>query len=109
MNRRTFCSLVGVSLVGGAGQGCRRQPPETPEAGLARLLKLQPSEMPWLDVLSPKERRELHDALAAGKALSTRGTDLLMNLLGRRERLFAYVGYPPVTNSLSVCNGLLRE
>jgi hypothetical protein len=109
MNRRTFCSLVGASLVGGAGQGCRRQPPETPEAGLARLLNLEADEARWLDVLSGPERRDLHAALASGKPLAARDVDLLMKALGRRERVFAYVGYPQVTNSLSVCNGLLRE
>jgi hypothetical protein len=109
MNRRTFCSLVGASLVGGAGQACRQSPPETPEAGLVRLLNLSPDETRWLDVLSPADRRDLHAALASGEPLTARAVDLLMKVLGRRERLFAYVGYPPVTNSLSVCNGLLRE
>jgi hypothetical protein len=108
MDRRAFCSLLGVSLMG-AGQGCRRQPPEAPEAGLARLLNLRAAETSWLQALPPQDRQALYDALTAGKPLSAHAVDLLMKVLGRRERLFAYVGYPPTTNSLSVCNGLLRE
>jgi hypothetical protein len=108
MDRRAFCSLVAASIVG-AGQGCGRRPGEAPEAGLVRLLNLQPAETPWLDALSPRDRQALYDALTAGKPISEHGVDLLMKVLGRRERLFAYVGYPPATNSLSACNGLLRE
>jgi len=35
--------------------------------------------------------------------------DLLMKVLGRRERLFPYVGYPPLPNRVTACDGLLRE
>jgi hypothetical protein len=103
-----FCWLLGAPLVG-AGEGCRRRSAETAEAGLARLLNLDAAETRWLDALSPQDRRKLYDALTAGRALPAGTADLLMKVFGRRERLFAYVGYPPVTNSLSVCNGLLRE
>ena len=34
---------------------------------------------------------------------------LLMKVLGRRERLFPYVGYPPLPNRVTACDGLLRE
>jgi hypothetical protein len=86
------------------------RPTESPEDGLARLLGLEPIERSWLLALSPVERRSLHSALLSPTERPTRHTvDLIMKVVGRRERLFPYVGYPPLPNRLSACDGLLRE
>ncbi len=109
MDRRTFCRVV----VGGplaASAACARPDAESPEAGLIRLLALGPAERPWLRSLTAAEQQELYTALVASRDRRSRRTvDLLMKVVGRRERLFAYVGYPPLPNRLSACDGLIRE
>jgi hypothetical protein len=108
MNRRSFCQIVTGSLV--AGVACTRQPGESASDGLARLLGLGPAEHGWLRSLSAAEQQELYVGLTSSQDRhSARMIELLMKVIGRRERLFAYVGYPPLPNRLSACDGLLRE
>lgn len=110
MNRRTFCRTLGGSLL--AVQGCSKPatPPGPPRARLAALLGLTPAQAPWLDVLQQAEQAELHAALTAraGKP-SARAVELVMKVINPRERLMAYVGYPPLPNHLEGCDGLIRE
>jgi hypothetical protein len=108
MNRRIFCRIVTGSLV--AGAACTRPPAESANAGLIRILGLGAAEREWLQSLSAAEQQELYAALTSpDERRSARTIDLLMKVMGRRERLFAYVGYPPLPNRLSACDGLLRE
>jgi hypothetical protein len=74
-----------------------------------RLLGLTGAEESWLDALSADEQRELHDGIKTpGRRASRRTVELVMKVLGRRERLFAYVGYPEL-QPVGVCDGLIRE
>jgi hypothetical protein len=73
------------------------------------LLGLRPDEAAWLGVLGENEQIALRDALAKSGSPSAHTIELLMKVLGRRERLFPYVGYPPLPNHLTACDGLLRE
>lgn len=108
MNRRLFCRILSSTLV--AGAACTRHVAESAQEGLVRLLGLAPSEHDWLQSLSAAEQQELYSALTSSQERgSARTIDLLMKVVGRRERLFAYVGYPPLPNRLSACDGLLRE
>jgi hypothetical protein len=108
MDRRSFCQIVTGSLV--AGIACTRQPGETASDGLVRILGLGPAEREWLRSLSAAEQQELYANLTSSDDhRSPRTTELLMKVIGRRERLFAYVGYPPLPDRLSACDGLLRE
>ena len=96
VDRRRFCAALAAALVG----ACSKAPPPSadPKVDLARSLALQP------------EQRTLRDALLSGQdAPSRRTVDLLMKVIGRRERLFAYVGYPSRANGLTACDGLIRE
>jgi hypothetical protein len=95
-----------------AGLGCRgsREVAEAPRAGLIRLLGLQPSESGWLDALNEQQQHELHAALAAfPPRISGRTLDLTLKVIGRRDRLYPYVGYPPMPNEIEGCDGLIRE
>jgi hypothetical protein len=108
MNRRIFCRIVSSSLV--AGAACTRTPAEGANQGLVRILGLGPAERDWLRSLSAAEQQELYAALTSSQERrSARTIELIMKVVGRRERLFAYVGYPPLPNRLSACDGLLRE
>jgi hypothetical protein len=108
MDRRIFCRIVTGSLV--AGVACARQPGESAADGLARILGLGAAEREWLHSLSAAEQQELYANLTTSDVPRSRRTiELLMKVIGRRERLFAYVGYPPLPNRLSACDGLLRE
>ena len=108
MNRRIFCRIVASSLA--ASAACSRPPAESATAGLTRILGLGPAERDWLQSLSIAEQQELYAALTSSEERrSARTIDLLMKVMGRRERLFAYVGYPPLPDRLSACDGLLRE
>jgi hypothetical protein len=107
VDRRSFCLSIATSV--GTAAACSRVPAEAPRTGLVRLLGLAGAEEVWLDALSPDEQRELHDAITApGGRPSGRSVDLLMKVLSRRERLFAYVGYPELQR-VGMCDGLLRE
>ena len=92
-----------------AAQACTRQPDEPARATLARLLGLTAAQAAWLDTLSPAEQQELRDALLWPSDKAERQTvALLMKVFGRRDRLFAYVGYPELPR-IGACDGLLRE
>jgi hypothetical protein len=107
-NRRGFFALtMGAAATGACS---RSAPTEAPQAGLVRLLGLHPDEVAWLNVLSDMEKQALHEALANPRGAPAPETvGLLMKVLGPRERLFAYVGYPALPDSLRACDGLLRE
>jgi hypothetical protein len=107
VDRRSFCLTVAASL--GTAGACSRGRTEEPRAGLIRLLGLTGSEAAWLNVLSSDEQRDLHEAINAPRGhASPRTVDLVMKVLSRRERLFAYVGYPELQRT-GVCDGLIRE
>jgi hypothetical protein len=107
VDRRSFCLTIAASL--GTGAACSPTRVEEPRPGLVRLLGLTGAEEAWLDVLSADEQRELHDAInAPGGRASRRTVDLVMKVLSRRERLFAYVGYPELQR-VGLCDGLIRE
>jgi hypothetical protein len=106
IDRRRFCLTVAAALA--TAGGCSTVPDEAPRPGLVRLLGLTSAEEAWLDVLSPEEQRELHQALRAPGETSRRTVDLVLKVLGRRERLFAYVGYPELP-PVGICDGLIRE
>ena len=108
VNRRTFCAgIVSAALAG--GQACSRAPDESVLDGLARLLGLQtPRERAWLATLSGAEQGELYDALRASGPPTSRTIDLVLKVIGRRERLFAYIGYPELQRA-GICDGLIRE
>lgn len=106
MKRRTFCTILAGTVVGSAGCTSRSALSET---SLATLLDLTPAEAAWLDVLSNNEREELRERLAdAALRASPRTVQLLLKVLDRRDRLFAYVGYPPSV-ATGLCDGLLEE
>ena len=107
LNRRTFCFALAAAIT--TSPACRRGAPPEPRDGLAQLLGLEGDELAWLDALPAEQQAELYTALTSGEPPSRRTVDLIMRVLGRRERLFAYVGYPPLPNQLEACNGLLRE
>jgi hypothetical protein len=110
IGRRTFCAILGGALV--TSGGCEHAPEAPTEAAavtLRRMLGLKPDEAGWLGVLGEKEQHALRDALVQGGSPSAQTVELLMKVLGRRERLFPYVGYPPLPNRLTACDGLLRE
>jgi len=106
IDRRGFCALLAGGLV--AGAGCS-EPADPTATTLPRLLGLTPSEANWIAALTDREQQQLRDALVRRGAPQPQTIDLLMKVLGRRERLFPYVGYPPLPNHLSACDGLLRE
>ena len=96
-------------LVAGAALAC--VPREAPQAlDLATLLGLDADQRHWLDALTEPERVELAAALAAGAAAasSPRTVALLLKVVGRRSRLFAYVGYPEMDDEPDLCDGLVK-
>jgi hypothetical protein len=107
IDRRAFFVALASSLAG--SNACARNAvDETASQALARLLGLERDETVWLDVLSDGRQRQLLEGLRSGDAPSSQTVDLLMQVLGRRERLFAYVGYPAMPNGEG-CSGLIRE
>jgi hypothetical protein len=108
VDRRTFCTgIVTAALT--AGQACSRAPDESVPDGLARLLGLHTTgERAWLETLSGAEQRELYDALRASGQPTRRTVDLVLKVISRRERLFAYIGYPELQRA-GICDGLIRE
>lgn len=108
INRRLFCQSLGIALatLGGLTPVDAAQ---TQPGRLARILGLEGAEVAWLDDLTPGERGALLAALTAGKPLPRPAVDLLYKVIGRRERLFQYVGYRPLPNRLTACDGLIRE
>jgi hypothetical protein len=108
VNRRTFCTGIVTAVLTG-GQACSRAPEESVPDGLARLLGLHTTgERAWLETLSGAEQGELYDALSASGQPTRRTVDLVLKVISRRERLFAYIGYPELQRA-GICDGLIRE
>jgi hypothetical protein len=105
MDRRAFFVALSASLA--AAPACTRRDAD-PRAGLLRLLELTPTETVWLATLTEAEQAELYEALVTATP-SPRAVQLMVKLLGSRDRLFEYVGYPVLPNRLNGCDGLLRE
>jgi hypothetical protein len=106
MHRRRFAQIIGTAVF--ALWGCRSREPD--RQAIARLLGLMPAEMAWLDRLTPETQRELRDALQRpGGPRTARAVDLTFPLIGDRSRTFAFVGYPPLGDRRSICDGLLTE
>lgn len=108
MNRRLFCRSLGIALAT-LGAGVRPAPAQPASERLATLLGLTGTEVAWLKDLSAAERGALLTALTSGTKPSRATIDLLYRVLGRRERLFQYVGYLALPNRLTACDGLIRE
>lgn len=106
VNRRTVLKLL-ASCAAACGIGCGQ--PESPREGLVRLLELEGEEVAWLDVLSDAEQRDLYEGLSGGQGGAPRTIQLLAKIIQPRSRLFAFVGYPALTNRRTVCDGLVRE
>jgi hypothetical protein len=108
VNRRTFCAGIATAALAG-GQACSSVPDESVADGLARLLGLYTTrERAWLQTLSGAEQGELYDALRASGPPTRRTIDLVLRVISRRERLFAYIGYPELPRA-GICDGLIRE
>lgn len=109
MDRRAFCQSVAAAVATLGTAAPSAQEAETPRQALARILGLAGEEIAWLDDLSAAQRRALLTGLST-PTVPARGTiDLLYRVIGRRERLFQYVGYRPLPNRLTACDGLIRE
>ena len=106
LERRALLKLIGGCAAAGLA-GCAGA--ETPHDGLVRVFDLQPSERAWVGALSAAEQRELYDRLSGSAPADARAVSLTAKLLGGRSRVFAFVGYPPVPDRRSVCDGLIRE
>ena len=106
LDRRALLKLVGGCAAAGLA-GCAAR--ETPHDGLTRLFGLEEEERTWVTALAPAEQRELYDLLTGPDPAHARAVRLTAKLLGGRSRLFAFVGYPPVQDRRSVCDGLIRE
>ena len=106
LERRALLKLLGGCAAAGLA-GCAAR--ETPHDGLIRLFGLDGDERAWLAALAAPEQRELYDLLTGPDPANARAVRLTAKLLGGRSRLFAFVGYPPVQDRRSVCDGLIRE
>jgi hypothetical protein len=107
LSRREFC--LAMAATAAAAHGCSRVPDEPARVTLVRLLGLREKQARWVDSLSPAQQEELRTLLLEPDPKAERHTiELLMKVFGRRERLFAYVGYPAMTD-LGACDGLVRE
>ncbi len=109
IDRRTLIKLLAGSAMSVGLFGCEATGP--PAERLARLLGLSDAEQEWLVDLTIDDQAELAGALAGpGNApMTPRTIDLATKIIGRRSRLFAFVGYPGVPDARSVCDGLVRE
>jgi len=108
LNRRAFWQSLAVSLSAVAA-AAQPRPAGNAREELAEVLSLRPAEVPWLDALTAPQQNALLAGLRTPGRPSREVVDLLYRVLGRRERLFAYVGYPPLPNRLTACDGLIRE
>lgn len=106
LERRALLKILGGCAAAGLA-GCAAR--ETPHDGLIRLFDLEGEERAWLAALPSTEQRELYDLLTGPNPADARAVRLTAKLLGGRSRLFAFVGYPPVPDRRSVCDGLIRE
>ena len=100
---RSALALSGVTLA-----GCGRP---RAKGDLFALLGLQPDQRAWLNGLTADQQRELLVALSPGasRQMLARAEQLLTKVIGPRDRLFAFVGYPPTARQRTVCDGLLQE
>lgn len=77
------------------------------------MLGLRAGEESWLAELTSDEQQELHRTLTQSqdraRPVAPRTIDLLAKVLGRRSRLFAFLDYPQVADTRSLCDGLMRE
>lgn len=107
--RRVFLRFAPILPVA-ALAACRRPAP-TPDEELTSLLQLRDGEKEWLASIREADRRELQAVLASGgdARQTRRAQDLLLRVIGPRDHLYAYVGYPKVPRRRSACDGLLRE
>ena len=106
LDRRALLQLLGGCAAAGLA-GCAAL--ETPPDGLIRLFGLEGDERAWVAALAEAEQRELYDLLTGPDPAHARAVRLTAKLLGGRSRVFAFVGYPPVQDRRSVCDGLIRE
>ncbi len=109
VDRRTLLKLLAACLPA-AGLSATPAVAAAARDELGRALGLRADEVAWLHELSAHDQRQLLAALTApGDAVAPETLRLIDRLLGRRSRAFAYVGYPPVADVRSVCDGLIRE
>jgi hypothetical protein len=106
LNRRALLRLLGGCTAAGLA-GCAAE--ESPRDGIVRLLDLSGDERQWVDTLSDSEQRELHALLSGSDPAGPRAVRLIQKMIGRRSRLFAFVGYPQVPDRRNLCNGVIRE
>ena len=109
IDRRVFWQSLAAALSSAALAAQQSGTAEAPRQALARILGLAGTEVGWLDDLSAPQQKALAAGLRAKGRPSRQTVDLLYRVLGRRDRLFPYVGYPPLPNRLTACDGLLRE
>ena len=105
---RSLSGLLAAMALPQASIPCGAQP-----ATLASVLGLRPDEETWLAELTSDEQQELHRALTQGQGgarpVAPRTIELLAKILGRRSHLFAFLDYPQVADTRSLCDGLMRE
>jgi hypothetical protein len=108
-DRRSFLRSA-LALPGVALAGCNTRPAD-PRGELVQRLGLGSEQDAWLNDLSDAQQRELLSALSPGASrdVLVRAEALLMKVIGPRDRLFSFVGYPRTARHRSVCDGLLRE
>ena len=109
MDRRGFCQSLALTLATLGASARPTDAAQTPRDRLAGVLGLEAGEIAWLNDLTALEQRALLSSLTAGAKPSPKAIDLLYRVIGRRERLFQYVGYRPLPNRLTACDGLIRE
>lgn len=110
LDRRTVLHLViGLMSSAALGESAILEPADVET--LSRLLGLGPGQEHWLADLTPLEQGQLRAALAAGgQQEAAPGTvQLLARVLGRRSRLYEFLGYPQAQDKRSMCDGLMRE
>ena len=108
---RVFCRSLALALATLGASARPADAAETPRDRLARVLGLEGAEIAWLnDLYCSEQQRALLSALtAAGRHRAKPGRPRCYRVIGRRERLFQYVGYRPLPNRLTACDGLIRE
>jgi len=110
LDRRTVLQLV-IGLMSSAALGQGAVLDQVDVSTLSSLLGLEPGQEKWLSDLTPPEQAELRRALREGgqRPVAPRTVQLLARVLGRRSRLYDFLGYPEVQDRRSVCDGLMRE
>ena len=111
LDRRSLLKLISGLLAAAALPQSTVSGWAEPET-LASLIGLRGDQDNWLGDLSADEQRELYRGLtetAGTRPVPPRTLKLLAKVLGRRSRLFAFLDYPRVEDTRSVCDGLMRE